>query len=172
MGQSRTPKGISSTRSRDAVGSQYQARTLTQIDLETSRMPAPCWRIRRGAFSWQGGRITHALAEYLFSAHAGSRGRGDPLFTPLSSSWAHDLALILHEGGCGLSLTGFAATENQPPFKLAELARGQRREDHPFYRFQWRSARSEFAGVHILRPNCCTSAWDSAGYLDAACLRR
>jgi len=149
------PEGHILNRFTDAVISNI-SQTLTQIDLETFEDACALLADPERRVFVAGGRITHALAEYLF-LHMQVLRAGVTHVHAMSSSWAHDL-LDLHEGDV-VVIFDVRRYENST-LKLAELAR-DRGAKIILFTDQWRSPVHEFAACTFCGRIVVPSAWDS-----------
>ena len=130
--------------------------SLTQIDLETFESACALLADPQRRVFVAGGRITHALAEYLF-LHMQVLRAGVTHVHAMSSTWAHDL-LDLRAGDV-VVIFDVRRYENST-LKLAELAR-DRGAMIILFTDQWRSPVHEFAHCTFCGRIVVPSAWDS-----------
>jgi DNA-binding MurR/RpiR family transcriptional regulator len=149
------PEGHILNRFTEAViGNIHQS--LTQIDLPTFERACTLLADPERRVFVAGGRITHALAEYLF-LHMQVLRAGVTHVHAMASTWAHDL-LDLRAGDV-VVIFDVRRYENGT-LKLAELAR-DRGARIILFTDQWRSPVHEFADCTFCGRIAVPSAWDS-----------
>ena len=149
------PEGHILNRFTDAVIGNIR-QSLTQIDVETFERACTLLADPDRRIFVAGGRITHALAEYLFLHMQVLRADVTHVHA-MSSTWAHDL-LDLRAGDV-VVIFDVRRYENST-LKLAELGRDKGARI-VLFTDQWRSPVHEYADCTFCGRIAVPSAWDS-----------